>query len=407
MKLFLHTLAIAALSVCCLQMANAAKQSVFASKKDSSDTREVTVKIIGVDGEQAPISSSTFKKDTSGLRPKKLNFDFGKGYSKEGYGNYNKITASYTDGSGPTFEPFEVRLAPKGSKIKLDQGKIVLTDAKGKPIGQQNTQLVKIKLPENSKKWTLASGTIELTSAIAEGDGDQTKRLKRITVSAASRLSELPIYKDQDTNIYAKILSGGSFQITTLMKSDIEKAGVEAMLQIDEAGKALITSPQQIKQQEQDKLVAQQQQGIIRQNLATKKRELEVQQQALERQKQLTKGLPYEVALKALLLSKTQGDYISKRDGLLNSDGSTNEDSVKSLMNEPIADNLLGTLFAQENLKEDYLRSGHEQRERRVTIMSERYKRIRTSLNTYNPTFWQKAPNKELAKLLFDELLKQ
>lgn len=403
MKQVVRVLAIATLSVCCVHTAIPAKQPVFASKKDASDTREVTVTIIGADGEQKPISSSTFKKDTSGVRPKKLNFDFDKGYVKDGYGNYNKITASYTDGSGPTFEPLEVRLAPKGSKIKLESGKIVLTDSKGKTIGQQNTRLVKVKVPENSKKWTLASGTIELTSAIAEGDGDQTKRLKRITVNAASRPSELPIYKDQDTNIYAKKLSSDSPQITKLMKSDIEKAGSEAMIQIDEAGKALITSPQQIKQQEQDKLVAQQQQVIIQQNLATKERELEVQQRKTAAQQKATKGLPYEVALKALLLSNTKKDYISKRDGLF-SDGAIDEEKVKSLMNEPIQEMLFSTAFGAIRYGEIKDWPDHDKVSRRTSIMRDRYDRIKADLVTYNPAFWQDAQKKELAQLLFDEL---
>ncbi len=240
MKQAVRPLVMAAFSLTLVQSMHPTKQKVFASKADNLD-REVEVKIIGWN-EGQPISSSKFKKNTTGLRTNALYLDLSIGYRKD-QNLWNKIDARYTDGQGPDFQSLEVFSAPKDAKIKLESGKIRLVAKNGQDVSQvpgkpETLNATIIQMPTGSVRiisgdYTLDKNKVDSQTATAPGVLDSVEYNNGTG-------GPIKIFKDRLTKIYVKKPSGDSV-IVGLHALDIKKSGDKPILLIDEHGRALLS----------------------------------------------------------------------------------------------------------------------------------------------------------------------
>lgn len=406
MKPLSYALAIAALSLCCVQTVSAKKQPVRASKKDPLDTRDVTVKIIGSKGPKKPISSSTFKTDTSGVLTGKLSFDFLNGIRDRGEdGPINTIRAVYID--KPT-EEFSISVSqkdvPKGSEIKIGSNTIEIDTSKVKnkqPEPRAPSRVATVQIPKGSGQWRIVTGNNDLrkeraivfakdVSLSAGGQDDINERLNRVyagypevldDISCSQSNCQVLIYENKPTRIYAQ-QEGKDGYVTLLKQTDIKKAGQSSIIIIDNDGKARITN-ELLLGLEPEKIVVQQ--------------ESDQDQQFMN---YATQGLPYQVALKALLLSKNDDDYVQKRNSLLRPiRGSLlqaiDDVKVKELMDEKLEPNLGPTPYVKAKLSFNWDRQGT------VAQLHDAYKRIYHYLSNGYATFWKSSYNKNKAGSLF------
>lgn len=320
-----------ALTLGLVQSMHPVKQKVFASKV-GNPAREVEVKIIGWNQGQ-PISSSKFKKNTTGLFTNALYFDFDRGYQKDG-NLWNKIQAQYTDGQGPEFETLEVVSAPKDAKIKLESSKIRLVGKNGQDVSQvlskpetldaTITQIPTGQLLIISGDYTLDKNKVGSQAAKAHGVLDSVEYND-------GQGGPIKIFKDRLTKIYVKKPSGDSV-ITGLHALDIKKSGDKPILIIEEDGRARLSHMPAWKTVGKKASVAKaEDQALEAERNATSKLEDYIK----------TGQLSMSVALKALLTSTTKADYISKADRLV-----SNQDFVKNLMNQKLQTDLRYTPFA-------------------------------------------------------------
>lgn len=263
MKKVIHAIAITALSLCCIQTMSPAKQSVRASKQDSLDEREVTVKILGSAGAKKPISSSIFKRDTDGFA-KKLHFDFTKGIpDRGGDGNINKILVVYTD--KPT-EEFSISVAqkdvPKGSEIKIGSNTIEIDLSKVKKT-QTEEKIIIAKVQPASGTWRIITGNNDLKkerakifaeSASLSSGIDVAERINRVYAGYPEILDDIScnhpncliqIYENKPTRIYAA-QNGNNGYVTLLTQANIKRAGREPIIIIGEDAKAIITNQEEL-----------------------------------------------------------------------------------------------------------------------------------------------------------------
>lgn len=285
MKLFLRSTIIATLSLCCIQIISSQQQPVVAKKKKLTDIKTVTVTITDRDNNQ--ISESTFRKNST-PPARKLFFDFSNGS--------NTVTVSYKDSPTPISKTFEKRQVPAGSEIVLDNKDITINrkKAKAKEISeiemqapkstgtaprataspaaassasiapstsaapvtlprqqsssglsqQQTANTIKaIVQPPKRTSWRMVSGPTSLTSDIAEARIDGSSSSDSVLESglyAVNPRKSLLIYKDKDTNIYAKKYGAGMGQMTTLTQADIVRAGNRPYILLDEKGNATV-----------------------------------------------------------------------------------------------------------------------------------------------------------------------
>lgn len=345
MKQIVGVLVISALSLGCVHTASPAKQAVKASKVDSTDEREVTVKIFGSD-QNKPLSSSTFKKDTSGLRTGKLFFDFAKGIPAEGNdGKYNTILVFYAEKPDDKFSISVVQNdVPKGSEIKIGANTIEIDVSKvknKKPAEEVKTIAAIIQRP-NDVGWRIVTGNNDLkkerSTIFSEGIPSSTgmedpkKRSHRAYQGYPEILDDVfchkancrvLIYENKPTRIYAEEM-GKSGYVSLLKQADIKKAGQEPIIIIDTKGKARIVNTEQLDKEKMD-----------------------TEEQAYK--KEIIGGLPYSVALKALLLSKNREDYKSRVEGLFKS-GAIDDAKVKVLMGEGVPSLLAETNYIIEKI---------------------------------------------------------
>jgi hypothetical protein len=224
--------------VLAVQTAHSAKQSVRASKENAADTQKITVKIIGRDGDNKPISSSTFTKNTDGLT-KKLHVDF----SKSGSDSKLKIVVENADGSGSP-QPLSVSAeqVPKGAEIKI--GDTIRIDL-SKAIKHLKTKQATVETPPGT--WIVASGTNDLDLDNVKNYKEKAPLglLKYNTFSdngkKGTKGSTLPILKDKLTKIYAAPQAQpNNGKITGLTVINIQAAGDKPVIGIDETGTATI-----------------------------------------------------------------------------------------------------------------------------------------------------------------------
>lgn len=236
MNVFLRSLTIVALVVCCVQSISSIKQPVRASKKDESDKTKVTVTITPADvqsetsDKQKPISSSTFTKNTDGFA-KKLYFDFAKGD--------NLITVTYSDEKDKEFGKLVQQEAVTAtSEIVISKSGVEIKNQALEPEAEKIPATVKIT--QGAGTWLVVSGTVGLTPNIAKDPEPQPEVLDSKTYAGFE--GTLSIYKDKATRIYAKKVATAHGQMTELPARDIEKAGNDPIITIDEKGHARIFS---------------------------------------------------------------------------------------------------------------------------------------------------------------------
>lgn len=385
MKLFLHTLAITALSLYCVQTVSAAKQPVRASKTNAFDAREVTVRIFGKD-KNKPLSKSTFKNDTSGLLTGKLFFDFTKGHiHSRGFDNANTIRATYGESEAEFTLEVLPGEAPKGSEIKIVGNTIEIDTSKVKDtISAQKASIVeaKIQVPAKTGAWYLVSGKKDLNQVIAQAQGKSEIVLDKIEGFENGSNKHIKIYKNKPTAMYASKGTTEAGVITQLSLKDVKNAGSTPLVLIDKSGKA----------------------KIINEFLIGLEKEEIVVQPESEQDKQFmsyaTQGLPYHVALKALLLSKDDDDYVQRRNSLLQpirgSELQAIDDAkVKELMDKTISSYLGQTPYVSAKLSFNWDKS------RKVVLLEKQYKKIHHSLTGVHPSFWQAENNESIAGNLF------
>lgn len=335
----------------------------------------------------------------------KLSFDFLNGIPDRGEdGNINTILAVYTD--KPT-EEFSISVsqkdAPEKSEIKIGSNTIEIDTSKAKnkePELRAPSRVTTVQIPKGSGQWRIVTGNNDLKKArtatfaqdvsLSTGtQADLKERLNRVyagypevldDISCSQSNCQVLIYENKPTRIYAQ-QEGKDGYVTLLKQTDIKKAGQSSIIIIDNEGKARITNelllrlePEKIVQQESD--------------------------QDKQFMDYATQGLPYHVALKALLLSKDDEDYVRKRNSLLRPiRGSLlqaiDDAKVKELMDENLDPNLGPTPYVKAKLDFNWDRRGT------VAQLHDAYKRIYPYLSNGYATFWKSSYNKNKAGSLF------
>lgn len=264
MNIFVRSITIAALSLCCVQSISPEKQPVRARKQDPiKDTKKVTV-IISNEAGTSFIKDSIFTKNTDGFA-KKLHFDWDKDPEK-----MNKITVSYKKGSeNKTLEKTVTQEeAPEKSEIVID----TLTDvlyidpSKATHKTQASTTGKKVSLlvevPKGTDSWELFSGPTNLTVKNVRTGKIGEPLLGHVKPGEDAKLE---IYEDKPTKIYVENKSLGIAKLSTLRESAIKKAQAEnsdPVITIDEKGRARILSRADYEKAEKERLHKEQQKQI-------------------------------------------------------------------------------------------------------------------------------------------------
>lgn len=316
-----QVMSIVMLSVCCMQSITAVKQPVKASKKDpTTDKAKVTVKILGKEGIKKPIASASFTKDTSNLLSK-LYFDFDKGNLVGGV-KTNTVMVIYPSKKE---EPLSIDVAKSDVKKGTEEIKISPNSITIEEPGAQNqvlkpdaiTVLAEVKVPEGSR-WKITSGTKDLTGSSALDPkksptvvGYTRPEVLDFNEYSSTQRKSIHLYQNENTKIYAQRLDKPQNNKMTVLSSNmIKKADYLPILQLDEDGKASVTS--QVS--------------------------LDVKQ--LNPKKSTT--VPKNLQLKALLVSNSRTNYESILGSLIKN-GSLDANATQELLDKEISEVLLNT----------------------------------------------------------------
>lgn len=239
MKLIVPSLALAALFTCTIQASfqcPTKKIPVTARKQDPLDTVPVTVKITKLDG--TLIKASTFTKNTSGVRVKKLYFCFA------GFDQMNKIEAIYKGETFPADNAVSAIDGKYGAELVIDTARKKIEIKYKKPkVSSINATLVVPK----SGSWTIISGNQDYTQAAAQkprvnADNVMTEEgiLEKEEKVTGTGKRYIKIYKNQDIRIYAENDQGIRKFNELISKDAVTKAGKKPVLVIAPDGTATL-----------------------------------------------------------------------------------------------------------------------------------------------------------------------